>query len=190
MQPGEHSGNDAQLDLLARLLDTAARHDLPVWLGGGWAIDARLGRITRAHDDLDLTYPATRHDEFIALIETLGAMITGATGYGFLADCAGVLLDCEPAHWNGSAYEVDGTPPGSCPDAAEGALAGRRMRCNSWAAILWDYFHYADELPQSQWPARHVHSYGLACAAVGAAEVARLRALFEAARTRTTPQDG
>ncbi len=27
---------------------------LPVWLDGGWAIDALLGRQRRPHDDLDL----------------------------------------------------------------------------------------------------------------------------------------
>ena len=134
MQVGEHSGNQAQLDLLARLLEAAARRELPVWLGGGWAIDARLGRITRAHDDLDLTYPAARHDEFVELIGTLGATVTGITGYGFLADRGGVLLDCEPAHWTGTAWEVGARRPAPVrmqpkarwPACACAATAGRR----------------------------------------------------------------
>ncbi|TKS53085.1 aminoglycoside nucleotidyltransferase ANT(2'')-Ia [Luteimonas yindakuii] len=176
-------GNAVQLDLLARLLDAAARQAMPLWLGGGWAIDARLGRITRAHEDIDLTFPGERRDEFVELIGALGAVITEETDYGFLADCHGVLLDCEPARWTGSAYELDGTPPGSCPDALEGTLGGLPLRCNSWVAIAWDYLHYAEEQPQSQWPARHVLSYGLVRSALGNAEVERLHALFNASRT-------
>lgn len=183
MQVGAHSGNAVQLDLLARLLDGAQQRGMPVWLGGGWAIDARLGRITREHGDLDLTFPAEQHEAFLELLASLGATVTEVTGYGFLADCAGVLLDCEPAQWNGSAYEVEGTPPGSCPDAPEGVLAGRRVRCNSWAAILWDYFHYADELPRARWAPRHRQSWELATSAVGAAGLARLQAQFATART-------
>jgi lincosamide nucleotidyltransferase A/C/D/E len=38
------------LDILA-LLDA---HSIPVWLDGGWAIDALLAQQTRPHDDLDL----------------------------------------------------------------------------------------------------------------------------------------
>jgi lincosamide nucleotidyltransferase A/C/D/E len=50
--------------LLAR--NTGAIHDLlhrfalagvPVWLAGGWGVDALLGRPTRRHDDIDLVVP-------------------------------------------------------------------------------------------------------------------------------------
>jgi lincosamide nucleotidyltransferase A/C/D/E len=36
------------------ILDLLATVDVPVWLDGGWGVDALLGRITRAHNDLDL----------------------------------------------------------------------------------------------------------------------------------------
>lgn len=163
---------------MSLLLDSASRQDMPLWVGGGWAIDARLGRITREHDDIDLTFPKERLSEFIALIESLGGLVTENTEYGFLADLQGVLLDCEPAHWTGSAYEIEDTPAGSCPEQIEGHLEGLSLRCNSWEAIIWDYFYYADESPQSQWPEKHVQSYALACEALGIENVDRLRAVF------------
>jgi lincosamide nucleotidyltransferase A/C/D/E len=36
------------------VLDLLATIGVPVWLDGGWGVDALLGRITRSHDDLDL----------------------------------------------------------------------------------------------------------------------------------------
>ena len=92
----------------------------------------------------------------------------------------GVLLDCEPAHWTGRGYELADTPPGSCPDPLEGHLEGLSLRCNSWEAILWDYFYYAGEVPASMWPAKHVQSYALVCAAMGKRDVDRLRQVFAA----------
>lgn len=170
--------NAAHIRLVHRILDAAGHRDLPLWLGGGWAIDARLGRVTREHEDIDLTFPGERRDEFEALLASLGGRVTEEMDYGFLADVDGALLDCEPAQWNGRAYELEGVPEGSCPDAAEGVLGGRAVRCNSWDAILWDYFHYAAEVAQAEWPDRHVASYRLACAAVGVAKVEALRAAF------------
>ena len=43
-------GPDRLVDLVAHL----ASHEVRVWLDGGWAIDALLGRQRRRHDDLDV----------------------------------------------------------------------------------------------------------------------------------------
>ncbi|MBV6621289.1 aminoglycoside nucleotidyltransferase ANT(2'')-Ia, partial [Acinetobacter baumannii] len=40
--------------LIHQILAAADERNLPLWIGGGWAIDARLGRVTRKHDDIDL----------------------------------------------------------------------------------------------------------------------------------------
>jgi 2''-aminoglycoside nucleotidyltransferase len=171
--------NQRHLNLIGSLLDNAELRDMPLWIGGGWAIDARLGRITREHEDIDVTYPAERHSEFVTLLQTLGGSVTEETDYGFLADVQGVLVDCEPAGWTGASYEIDDTPVGSCPDAQEGMLDGRRIRCTSWEAILWDYFYYLDEVPQSQWRKKDHQSYDLACTAYGIQRTAHLHALFK-----------
>ncbi len=39
---------------LLHILDLLASAGAPVWLDGGWGVDALLGRITRPHNDLDL----------------------------------------------------------------------------------------------------------------------------------------
>ncbi|MFC4640371.1 nucleotidyltransferase domain-containing protein [Deinococcus hohokamensis] len=171
--------NRAHLNLISQVVLAAGQANLPVWLGGGWAIDARLGRITRAHDDIDLTFPDERRNEFEALIIGLQGYVTQELDYGFLAEVQGVLLDCEPARWNGVAYEIDDAPAGSCPEQAEGCLEGLRLWCNSWEAILWDYFYYADEIPPSEWPAKHKHSFELARRALGNEAIDRLRAAFD-----------
>ena len=36
------------------ILDLLAAVGVPAWLDGGWGVDALFGRITRAHNDLDL----------------------------------------------------------------------------------------------------------------------------------------
>ncbi|GGK42414.1 hypothetical protein GCM10008955_40220 [Deinococcus malanensis] len=170
--------NQAHLDLISKVVSAAAQLDLPVWVGGGWAIDARLGLITRGHDDIDLTFPGERRREFETLIVGRQGRITEELDYGFLAEAQGVLLDCEPAYWNGASYEIDGAPAGSCPEQTEGRLEGLSLRCNSWEAIMWDYFSYANEIPRSQWPAKHKHSYELASRALGEEAIHRLRAAF------------
>ncbi|WP_432091411.1 nucleotidyltransferase domain-containing protein [Streptomyces sp. NRRL F-5630] len=46
------------------------RADAPVWVAGGWGIDALLGERTRTHQDVDLAY--RRQDE-AAVVAALGA---------------------------------------------------------------------------------------------------------------------
>jgi lincosamide nucleotidyltransferase A/C/D/E len=43
----------AQLDLIHRVVDVLAAADVPVWLFGGWGLDAKIGRITRRHGDVE-----------------------------------------------------------------------------------------------------------------------------------------
>src|SRR5574344_1217857 len=161
-----------------KILAAADERNLPLWIGGGWAIDARLGRVTRKHDDIDLTFPGVRRGELEAIVEMLGGRVMEELDYGFLAEIGDELLDCEPAWWADEAYEIAEAPQGSCPEAAEGVIAGRPVRCNSWEAIIWDYFYYADEVPPVDWPTKHIESYRLACTSLGAEKVEVLRAAF------------
>jgi 2''-aminoglycoside nucleotidyltransferase len=153
--------------------------DLPIWLESGWAVDARLGRITREHEDVDFAVPAGRMDDFKNLLVARGASDFQQMDYGFLVQAGkGVLLDCEPCHWSGKTYELEGVPAGSCPAEKQGVLAGVPVRCTSWAAILWEYFYYLDEMPYASWPVKDKASYQLVQHTVGEKEVARLHALF------------
>lgn len=42
-----------QLRLIHRALDVLATVDISAWLFGGWGLDARIGRITRSHGDVE-----------------------------------------------------------------------------------------------------------------------------------------
>ncbi|WP_336216050.1 nucleotidyltransferase domain-containing protein [Nonomuraea sp. LPB2021202275-12-8] len=43
-----------------------------VWIGGGWGIDALVGRVTREHHDLDLMHRAEQEPVVIATLEAAG----------------------------------------------------------------------------------------------------------------------
>jgi lincosamide nucleotidyltransferase A/C/D/E len=43
----------AQLRLIHRVLDVLATSNVSAWLFGGWGLDARIGRITRSHGDVE-----------------------------------------------------------------------------------------------------------------------------------------
>jgi hypothetical protein len=43
----------AQLRAIHRVVEVLAAVDVPAWLFGGWGLDARIGRITRSHGDIE-----------------------------------------------------------------------------------------------------------------------------------------
>ena len=48
------------------------RREIPIWIDGGWAIDAVLGRETRPHDDLDIAIEAKCVDALRQRLAQLG----------------------------------------------------------------------------------------------------------------------
>jgi lincosamide nucleotidyltransferase A/C/D/E len=79
-------GADRVVGVVAHL----ASRGIPVWLDGGWAIDALLGRQRRAHDDLDV----------VAALEDVGRIEAALGELGYLRVDAGdprsvVVLDAD-----------------------------------------------------------------------------------------------
>ena len=171
--------SDNQIALIHLLFSEAGDIDLPLWLSGGWAIDAKIGRITREHDDIDIAYPSDRNNQFKTLLKNLGGTITEQTSYGFLANLRGTTLDCEPCSLDQGHYEIDGPPAGSCPNGKLGTLGDMPIRCVSWEALLWDYFHYIEEIPQHQWRPKDFSSFELAKAQYGLSETEKLHKQFK-----------
>ena len=92
------------LDLLAQL----GAHDIPVWLDGGWAIDALLGEQTRPHDDLDVV---ARLDDSARIEKALGErgylLAGGGPPLSFeLVDTDGHQVDVHPASFSASGDAV------------------------------------------------------------------------------------
>lgn len=80
------------------LVEHLEAHGIRVWLDGGWAIDALLGRQTRAHDDLDLV---TLLDDSARIERALGSLgyvlAGGGPPHSFeLVDRDGHQVDAHP----------------------------------------------------------------------------------------------
>lgn len=64
-------GSDV-VDLLRALADRR----ISTWVGGGWAVDALVGRQTRSHDDLDLAVDADHLASVLELLAGRGFVVT------------------------------------------------------------------------------------------------------------------
>ncbi|TDC86964.1 amino acid transporter [Nonomuraea deserti] len=54
-----------------RVLETLREAGCAVWIGGGWGIDALVGRVTREHGDLDLLHRAEQEPAVIAALRAV-----------------------------------------------------------------------------------------------------------------------
>ncbi|MBB5790796.1 nucleotidyltransferase domain-containing protein [Jiangella mangrovi] len=135
---------DEQLAGIHEVLEVLRRAAVRAWLFGGWGLDARIGRITREHGDVELWVERSDSEHATAALVEAGA----------------VLLDTQPPEesreftWNGVAFSTayfdahpDGTfrprgrwsdwvfPTGSFGDVP-GELGGRAVPAMSAAGML------------------------------------------------------
>ena len=59
---------ESVIDLYHRLQDA----DIPIWLDGGWGVDALLEEQTRVHDDLDIVIEEKNLERFLKVIQSMG----------------------------------------------------------------------------------------------------------------------
>jgi lincosamide nucleotidyltransferase A/C/D/E len=64
-----------ELGEVLRVLDALEAIPCRFWVGGGWGVDALVGRQTRLHRDLDLALDADREAEVLAALEALGYVV-------------------------------------------------------------------------------------------------------------------
>ena len=77
-------GPEAQLEALDSIQELLGANGVESWLFGGWAVDFHAGRVSRAHDDLDLAVWADDHDRIAGLLAADGwthAPEEGEDGY-------------------------------------------------------------------------------------------------------------
>jgi lincosamide nucleotidyltransferase A/C/D/E len=125
-------------DVLA-FLDLMDEAGIPVWIDGGWGVDALLGEQTRPHDDLDIALRFADMERFVGLMDACGYRRVQEDGpYNFvLEDEEGRQVDVhifddgstqvgadrvEVYGPNGLAYEV-GSLDG------QGTILGRSVAC-------------------------------------------------------------
>ncbi len=120
------------------VLDALAAAQVDVVVGGGWGVDALLGRETRRHDDLDVAVPAERLDAAASVLGRLGYVpVEDARPARLVLATPTGRVDLHPVIWdadgNGTQEGVDGQtfryPAGSV--RSEGLIGGRQVRCCS-----------------------------------------------------------
>jgi hypothetical protein len=62
-----------QLRLIRRVIAVTQSAGIPVWLFGGWGLDARIGRITREHGDVEFWVERVDAERSKALLVEAGA---------------------------------------------------------------------------------------------------------------------
>jgi len=64
-----------QLLLIRRVVAVMEAADLSLWLFGGWGLDARLGRITREHGDIEFWVEREQAEKSKAVLVEAGAVV-------------------------------------------------------------------------------------------------------------------
>lgn len=137
---------------LVELLELFERAGIPVWLDGGWGVDALLREQTRAHKDVDIVLPVGDVPKLRALLSERGfAVREGKPPDSFvLADGAGLEVDVHAATFDESGNGVYRMQNGG--DwvykaeylSGRGAVAGREINClTPEAQVICHAYGYA-----------------------------------------------
>jgi lincosamide nucleotidyltransferase A/C/D/E len=115
-----------------------AAHDIPIWVDGGWGIDALLGEQTRPHDDLDIAVDHQHVERLCALLGERGyheIPRPDTSEYNFVLaderedkiDVHTFMFDAEGKHIYGIAYPRESL-------TGMGSILGQPVRC---IALEW-----------------------------------------------------
>jgi Aminoglycoside-2''-adenylyltransferase len=66
-------GTERQLRVIRKVIAVTQSADIPVWLFGGWGLDARIGRITREHGDVEFWVERVHAERSKAVLVEAGA---------------------------------------------------------------------------------------------------------------------
>jgi lincosamide nucleotidyltransferase A/C/D/E len=134
--------------------DLLNRHGIRCWLMGGWGVDALLGRVTRAHKDLDLLILLADLPDYANLVRSQGftRKLEWSESQPIVVDGVSVDSAFVDAHPDGREVDVhvididhessivqlhrDPWPLPADTLSGSGTVAGRKLRCVSRAAQL------------------------------------------------------
>ncbi len=66
-------GHEGQLGVIRRVIAVTQAAGIPAWLFGGWGLDARIGRITREHGDVEFWIESINAERSKAVLVAAGA---------------------------------------------------------------------------------------------------------------------
>jgi hypothetical protein len=66
-------GTEGQLRIIRKVIAATEAADIPAWLFGGWGLDARIGRITREHGDVEFWVERIHAERSRAVLVEAGA---------------------------------------------------------------------------------------------------------------------
>jgi lincosamide nucleotidyltransferase A/C/D/E len=120
------------------ILDLIEAAAIPVWLDGGWGVDALLGTQTRRHDDLDLVVALDRVDDVLRAAAPLGFALVEdqRPTRAILRSPDARQIDLHPVTFDagGTGWQAGAAPDGTdCPYPASGfgrgEVLGRAVPC-------------------------------------------------------------
>ncbi|MGB3478176.1 MAG: aminoglycoside nucleotidyltransferase [bacterium] len=150
---------EEHVEAIKELFEETEKRGIMLWLENGWAIDARLCKITRAHEDIDVVYTHKQESEYKKLIQFLGYGKYEKTDYGFLTWKGNILLDSEPCFQINEEDNFKDFPKGSCPIEKQGIIRGYKVRCVSWEAMYFEFLGYIEEIPKDKWRNKDFESF-------------------------------
>ncbi len=131
-------------DTVIKLLDGFASIDVPVWVIGGWGLDALLGRQSRSHSDLDLLVAADSQilGRALTMLSSLGysrqfeeawpAADDPMTRRLVAANNIGQSVDLHPVDLSGPTFSTCEPDAAATPTTlTTGQLGGRTVPCVS-----------------------------------------------------------
>jgi lincosamide nucleotidyltransferase A/C/D/E len=123
-------------DVLA-VIDQLDAANIPVWIDGGWGIDALLGAEHRPHDDVDIVVPLDRIAAVQSTLAPLGFVmhIDELPTRCVLRDPTDRRIDCHPVTFDATGVATQRLPDGTdclyptAGFAGRGVIGGRIVRC-------------------------------------------------------------
>jgi lincosamide nucleotidyltransferase A/C/D/E len=138
---------------LVRMLEAA---DVPVWLVGGWGVDALVGRRTRRHSDLDLLIDDRHTSRALEALASAGYRVSWSSVVEdalfpermWLADARGRQVDLHPValeQWLATtvASALPGAPDPAGAAFTAGVVRGESLPCLSRELQLAAHEGYA-----------------------------------------------
>jgi len=110
---------------------------IPIWIDGGWGVDALLRRQTRPHSDLDIIIAKDDLANFLAVLTTNGFVLDQSQEGQVFCSSRGLQVDVHTVCFDDNGFGVFELPDGAewplAPSAflGDGSIGGLDVRCLS-----------------------------------------------------------